>query len=372
MSSDVDDDQVLPDSLQKLEIVPDYSHSQSACKANNEHNNQNPFFSQLSTANDIDERITKDLFGPTCSNCKSIDSSKSCGNKSWRHRGSNVSQCIEHNINKQIHFKHRDKEKSQVLSEKKLTILREPILKSIGRSIYHNGTQSKSCCDSKPATEQKQSKTNVMENVRNTLWFGPKSCDQGANVELKANCAITKSNRTELSTTKLDECQQVSDTTDTNNVMMHRIQNWQLNDNSNVIDFKSLVNECDNLSLSTPEPAINSIIELHKTKNFQVLQANQIENDAATAAASVVASLTNETTNDSTNSSNNRMIVGAGISAMNNSMSSNSSNSSSCSQQARMNSSNCDVTIDELASYIEFQLHLPKPMSTNVYEAMFS
>lgn len=57
MSSDVDDDQVLPESLQKLEIVPVYSHSQSACKANNERN-QNPFFSELSTAvNGIDDRV---------------------------------------------------------------------------------------------------------------------------------------------------------------------------------------------------------------------------------------------------------------------------------------------------------------------------
>lgn len=56
MSSDVDDDQVLPESLQKLEIVPVYSHPQSICKANNERN-QNPFFTELSTANGIDERV---------------------------------------------------------------------------------------------------------------------------------------------------------------------------------------------------------------------------------------------------------------------------------------------------------------------------
>lgn len=55
MSSDVDDDQVLPDSLQKLEIVSVYS--QSACKVNNERN-QNPFFTELSTANGIDDRVS--------------------------------------------------------------------------------------------------------------------------------------------------------------------------------------------------------------------------------------------------------------------------------------------------------------------------
>lgn len=60
MSSDVDDDQVLPDSLQKLEIVPVYSHSQSACKANNERN-QNPFFTELSTSSRIDERVRRNL-----------------------------------------------------------------------------------------------------------------------------------------------------------------------------------------------------------------------------------------------------------------------------------------------------------------------
>lgn len=296
-------------------------------------------------------------------------------NKSWRHRGSNLSQCIEHNINKQIHFKHRDKDKSQVLSEKKLTILREPILKSIGRSIYHNGNQNKSCCESKSTIEQNQSKRDEMINGGNSMWFDPKSC---TNEQLKVNCAITKSNPTELSTTKLDEYQQAPGTADTNNVMMHRIQNWQLNDNSTV-DFKSLVNECDNLSLSSPDTSNhNSIIELHKTKNFQVLQANQIGHDVAVVAtgstidvatADTTTALANDSVNDSINSSNNRMVAGAGSSPMNNS---NNSNSSSCSQQARMNSSNCDVTIDELASYIEFQLHLPKPMSSNVYEAMFS
>lgn len=56
MSSDVDDDQVLPDSLQKLEIVSILSHSQLACKVNNERN-QNPFFSELSTTNRIDDRV---------------------------------------------------------------------------------------------------------------------------------------------------------------------------------------------------------------------------------------------------------------------------------------------------------------------------
>lgn len=56
MSSDVDDDQVLPDSLRKLEIVSVYSHSLAACKTNNERN-QNPFLTELSTGNSVDDRV---------------------------------------------------------------------------------------------------------------------------------------------------------------------------------------------------------------------------------------------------------------------------------------------------------------------------
>lgn len=57
MSSDVDDDQVLPDSLRKLEIVSVYSHSLAACKTNNERI-ENPFLTELSTAtNSVDDRV---------------------------------------------------------------------------------------------------------------------------------------------------------------------------------------------------------------------------------------------------------------------------------------------------------------------------
>lgn len=40
------------------------------------------------------------------------------------------------------------------------------------------------------------------------------------------------------------------------------------------------------------------------------------------------------------------------------------SSSSSCSQQARIPSASCDVTMDELASYFETFVHIPKKMST--------
>lgn len=278
-------------------------------------------------------------------------------------------------IHKLIYFKHRDREKTtaqQILSDKKLAILREPILKSIGRSVYHNGNQNKLCCEPKSSIELNKMPKDELGSATNPAWFG-KSCDQCANAD--ANDGATKRERgasmsSGSSKSGGGDCRQPSATTDPNNVMIHRIQNWQLTDDSTV-DFKSLVNECNHLTLSAHGTAINSVTELHKTRNFQVLQANQI------GGVNAAASSNGATDSHSPNNSIHATLSAAGNSAMNCSVSSNNSstssnNSSSCSQQARMNSSNCDVTIDELASYIEFQLHLPKPMSSNVYEAMFS
>lgn len=221
--------------------------------------------------------------------------------------------------------------------------------------MYHNAHRIKTCCESKKCGDEHKMANAHLKTATNPAWFALKSCDATDGSEpLQANCTINKRG-TELRANKTNECQQVLGTADANNVMIHRIQNWQLDDDSTV-DFKSLVNECNHLSLSTQETAINATTELHKSQNFQIQQSNQIGADApSTSTASIHATLN-----------------GAGTSAMNTSLSSNSSNSSSCSQQARMNSNNCDVTIDELASYIEFQLNLPKRMSSNVYEAMFS
>lgn len=314
-------------------------------------------------------------------------------------------------INKTTHFKHRDREKAsaQLLSEKKLAILREPILKSIGRSVYHNGHhQSKLCCEPKSCVEHKNpnnerfnvassatvagTQTEVLTNVSTatTATGHHKLCHNcvSANELLSVtdggggNGGMSECQNDSIPSNKTDG-QRVATTqtnaviADPNNLMIHRIQNWRLADDATAVDFKSLVNECNNLTLCTNNgtAANNSIIELHKTRNFQILQANQI--DGTTRSGDTNDAHLVLSSNDGLSST---MQVTAGNNAMNyslnnnnsNNSSSSSTNSSSCSQQARMNSSNCDVTIDELASYIEFQLHLPKPMSSNVYEAMFS
>lgn len=382
MSSDVDDDQILPDSLQKLEIVPVYSRAQLLRKTttSNDAQNQNPFSldpfinkfdESVSKVQEYDlihefdmsefdfclftsiRQVPKDLFGPTCTKCGNrndsvcktfvmIDGAKFLSTKNpYLHRkisnqiiGEQTVTGSERNTQKQIHFKHR--EKPQIFSEKKLTILREPILKSIGRSIYHNTNRNRICCDASTIGIDKTLSMNAMGN----------------NVATELGNKSSASNSTDQ-----DYGFQVRSTVETNNVMNNKIQRWQLDDDLTV-DFKSLVNDCSNMSLRT---TLNTIHrpndELHKTKNFQIFQKSV---DASTSADYHDAESEQET-----NISNLAILSNSnGINnTMNNSLS-NSNSTSTCSQQARMNSGNCDVTIDELASYFETFVHIPKKMSS--------
>lgn len=60
MSSDVDDEQVLPDSLQKLEIVPVCSRSNFSHQPKyNELRNRNPF--SIASSYSFGERVSKPL-----------------------------------------------------------------------------------------------------------------------------------------------------------------------------------------------------------------------------------------------------------------------------------------------------------------------
>lgn len=376
MSSDVDEDQVLPDSLQKLEIVPVYSQSQTACKSNNERN-PNPFFSaELSTnateiaAMNCDDSIIK-LFGQKCRNCENNEggcnavtatTKDSTSSKNWRsHRTNGANQCsssIEHGIQKQIHFKQRDKEKTQTLStNKKLTILRDPILKYT-RSLHHNfnSSASKPCCDGIAQTASQFDK--IKDNISGAAAVSSTTVAAAISFEIRNSNDSNNFNNLPINR----ECRRVPSTAaDQTTIVM-----TNLFDDNKGDDFKSLVNDCRNMTLTANVlDSSNSTIELHKTKNFQVLQSN------VCSSATVATASTTNTPNTGGSSNSNFAIPSTSGSAnngnvnvMNTSSSSNSSNSSSCSQQARMNSANCDVTIDELASYFETFVHIPKKMSS--------
>lgn len=246
---------------------------------------------------------------------QTINSSNSSGNS------------LERSVQKQIHFKHREKHKPQILSEKKLTILRDPILKSIGRSMYHNSNQRKLCYN---AVGTDGSSSSKISGITAPFELVSRKCKKNYNSAIDPNFDRS-----------------VHGTADTNNVMISELQKWQLDDESTV-DFRSLVNDCSNMSLS----ASFRSDELHKTRNFRVLQTN-IDSIAA-AGDSIDAGNSSET---------NTAHLSTPLNS-NSNLSNNSSKTSSCSQQARMNSSSCDVTIDELASYFETFVHIPKKMSS--------
>lgn len=97
-------------------------------------------------------------------------------------------------------------------------------------------------------------------------------------------------------------------------------------------DFRSVVNACQQLSLANANDGVQDYL----LPSFQSIRLAENKQAATTEA------------------SNSNAVA-----------SSNSSNSSSCSQQARMSGSPpCDVTIDELASYFETFVHIPKKMSS--------
>lgn len=277
-----------------------------------------------------DERIVK-LFGPSCSDCGSkngtvdaIDGGKTSRNlvrsSGSASHGSCANGGIEHGIQKHMHFKQREKEKNPVMSEKKLMILREPILKLIGRSVHHNHNHSLRTTN--PTTSAKLS-DRCEQNMPTA------GTSHNLNSYTRNNVPI----RNRPMPTTIDSA------TTTNK------QNWQLQ-REMPIDFKSLVNDCSNMSLSSTLNASSDkqSFGLHRTKGVQMLQPNAMVNVNSELDSSGIANVNSN--------------------VMNTSMSSNSSTSSTCSQQARMNSSSCDVTIDELASYFETFVHIPKKMSS--------
>lgn len=205
-----------------------------------------------------------------------------------------------------------------------LTILREPILKTIGRSSYHNGNGLERCCDGVAA---------------HALAHPDSMCP----------------NNTRPIHIRRDNLNNDIDTIayNTNNVIIDKMKSWRLHDGK-PNDFRSLVNDCGKLtpnggSSSSGSSSVNE--RLHKAKSFLVIQSGAGYVDDGQEASTSTAGPMNR-------------INGANSSGSGSSSSS-SSSSSSCSQQVRMHSTNnCDVTIDELASYFETFVHIPKKMSS--------
>lgn len=135
------------------------------------------------------------------------------------------------------------------------------------------------------------------------------------------------------------------------------------------------MSDCESLSLTSTAP------HLYKTKTFTELDQRPIQNErfynvkplymnntTTTTLTTTMASFSSLSPSyaslnlptslcTSTTSSSSSLALTSSSSAA-------ATSSASCSQQARINEINCDVTIDELACYFETLVHIPKKMSS--------
>lgn len=309
-SADEDDEQILPESLQKLEIVPVAAAIKTTC-------NKNPFYTIdaniIAAASTTNCDRTEKLFGPMCSDCHNrIDNKDTVITSRYINRsGAGNNSQAQHTIHRPTSFKYRNKDRTQQNIEKNLQILREPILKCIGRSRHHDHEL--------PAVQINRLDGNCIRDEADQLL----TSESGS--ELVSNTTIIANGETEAGIWTEPTCSKRS---------------WK-HKKEIPIDFKSLVTDCSHLTLSTSS-LMNSNGQSHRSRKSNTLD------DTEEGA--------------STSTSGNG---GFDANPMNVSTSSNSSSASStCSQQARLHTSNCDVTIDELASYFETFVHIPKKMST--------
>lgn len=128
------------------------------------------------------------------------------------------------------------------------------------------------------------------------------------------------------------------------------------NSNKNRIDFKTLVNDCANLTLSS---AIDC-----KSDSFRIMQHRSTvkRNQRRPGDPFQLRSPNTSTPMLPLSASSSSSFVDA--------ENNNNNATTSCSQQALLTYSPCDVTCDELASYFETFVHIPKKMST-MADAMY-
>lgn len=131
-------------------------------------------------------------------------------------------------------------------------------------------------------------------------------------------------------------------------------KSWSLPDGE-FSDFKSLIAECEGLTLSPTSPATCESPPLHRTKNFRTHHTK--------STSGVKLSIQRPSTGPLKTAENGvKRHHQATTPEFGESSTIGSSGGASCSQQA-LSEANCDVTIDELASYFETFVHIPKKMS---------
>lgn len=125
--------------------------------------------------------------------------------------------------------------------------------------------------------------------------------------------------------------------------------------NNSMLDFKELVTQCADLTITSSDsngPSDNHNDTNYSKKSFKEVRQQSKRGDKNKNILNTTNpnDILNNTSNPNTNSSQ---------------PSTSASTSASCSQQARLECTiGCDVTIDEIASYFETLVYIPKKMSS--------
>ncbi|XP_035905975.1 uncharacterized protein LOC118509461 [Anopheles stephensi] len=363
MASEIDEQLRLEDTLktfQQLRADP----SANGDKTTTIPGGRNPFRTELDSASDArlkDRQLIRKIFGNRCE----------CGAErapittaTAQHHGKHsASMQLEHSIRNQPTFKHKHR------SDRK-TIVRDSMLRNIGRCVHQN---LRKMHDGKAAAG------------------GPSS----SGTLLKPS----------LSETNLTKCfgNEASD---------------------DMLDFRLLIAQCNELTLVPPDgrcsssflrPSDESEVPNYAQNSFRALRPTeltwqQLSRTTATARHNRKRQLKKSNSTSSLDSDGSSVEVnfkgsgtrcgsaqGSGIaidgdglamgslfpalpvggassgaggssavsgSSSANALSASSSAAASCSQQARLNAMPCDVTIDEMASYFETLVYIPKKMSS--------
>ncbi|XP_062542767.1 oxidative stress-responsive serine-rich protein 1 [Armigeres subalbatus] len=300
------------------------------------------------------ESVVKQIFGTHCEcGAERMLPTTSCSNTTpgkLNQSHSKHTTSLEHGIINPTPFKHRMK------GEKK-AIVRESMLKNIGKCV-HQTLAKQNSSSSKQADQQPPSSSTFLPLVPTASQLKPS-----------------------LSENNLTKC-------------------FNNEENDDMLDFRLLVAQCSELTLSHPS-GTSKLSEggpNFSQTSFKSLRQSNLGTFQSTRSAGNSANTRrnrrarqlkrcNSTSSLESDSSSNSGIpfglgaAGPGGSSAGPSSTSNAqyanqqqqqspsasspSSSSSCSTQARLNNSMpCDITIDEMASYFETLVHIPKKMSS--------
>lgn len=275
----------LPESLEKLEILETSGSSSSSINPTTSHHqyptgsNQNPFNknfdNHLNYLNPNNDDIKLKIFGPKCS-------------------------CDDLKLKNTTKFKPKTRENGEKL-------LKEPILKYIGKCVHKNYVKQKrvkNCDDLLTMNSLKLTNNNEINENNINSSLSPFCIGGGEG-------ATSSSSASNIQTS----------------TSYHSNNNNNNNNETNLLDFSSLAKECSSLSITQNNFSSKEFLQRETITSTRHQPLNVENNNKIHNSCSQQARINVNTIPPSTNS-------------------------------------NCDITIDELACYFETFVHIPKKMSS--------